>query len=536
MADKLKGIPAKVLEWWNKFTTKQRTIIIAMTAVVVFTFIIVIYAFTRPQYVQLIRCESTTQSAKVIDILDGAGIYHRDSTDTLTIEVEERDQARANYALASAGFVPDELKMTDFLQSGMTVTSADKEKQWQEYNTAKLTRMFSTIGAVEDVDIILNVPDQVGSLLGLEQESSAYIQLKLKDTFSAAQAAGMARAAATALGNATTANITIVDQNSNVLFSGGDDYMNSDSPTNSQELREQAEAMVANQLKRVLLGTNQFDNVEVASRLSIDFAEYERTVKEYSVASGREEGYLAERDQYNSESTNGVMGVPGTTSNDGNDNTSYVNPDNANGESSSSEMHEKFLPNEMIEHQTILSGGINYEESSMGITMVSYRDYHEESVKRQGLLEGITWEEFKSNNEQDVKLEVDEDYYRLAANATGISQDRITIIAYESPRFFDKPGLSVSGTDILSIVMILLILGVLAFVVLRSMWTKKEAVEEQQEELPVESMLQSTPEAVVETFEVETKSEQRQMIEQFVDENPEAVASLLRNWLNEEWS
>ena len=84
--------------------------------------------------------------------------------------------------------------------------------------------------------------------------------------------------------------------------------------------------------------------------------------------------------------------------------------------------------------------------------------------------------------------------------------------------------------------MILLILGVLAFVVLRSMWTKKEAVEEQQEELPVESMLQSTPEAVVETFEVETKSEQRQMIEQFVDENPEAVASLLRNWLNEEWS
>ena len=31
------------------------------------------------------------------------------------------------------------------------------------------------------------------------------------------------------------------------------------------------------------------------------------------------------------------------------------------------------------------------------------------------------------------------------------------------------------------------------------------------------------------------KSETRLMIEKFVDENPEAVASLLRNWLNEEW-
>ena len=36
-------------------------------------------------------------------------------------------------------------------------------------------------------------------------------------------------------------------------------------------------------------------------------------------------------------------------------------------------------------------------------------------------------------------------------------------------------------------------------------------------------------------IEVETKSETRKMIEKFVDENPEAVASLLRNWLNEDW-
>ena len=27
----------------------------------------------------------------------------------------------------------------------------------------------------------------------------------------------------------------------------------------------------------------------------------------------------------------------------------------------------------------------------------------------------------------------------------------------------------------------------------------------------------------------------RKMIEKFVDENPEAAANLLRNWLNEDW-
>ena len=32
MLDRLKEIQAKVLEWWNKFTSKQKTIIIAIVA------------------------------------------------------------------------------------------------------------------------------------------------------------------------------------------------------------------------------------------------------------------------------------------------------------------------------------------------------------------------------------------------------------------------------------------------------------------------------------------------------------------------
>ena len=31
------------------------------------------------------------------------------------------------------------------------------------------------------------------------------------------------------------------------------------------------------------------------------------------------------------------------------------------------------------------------------------------------------------------------------------------------------------------------------------------------------------------------KSEARLLIEKFVDERPEAVATLLRNWLNDDW-
>ena len=168
----------------------------------------------------------------------------------------------------------------------------------------------------------------------------------------------------------------------------------------------------------------------------------------------------------------------------------------------------------------------------MSIAMITYHKYYYDEVKNQGLLDGTSWEEFKTANSADVRMTVDEEFYEMAANATGIGRDRITIIAYESPIFYDKEPLDVEATDVLSIVMIVLILGLLGFVVLRSMRSKQEAEEE--EELSVESMLQSTADTI-EDIDVETKSETRKLIEKFVDDNPEAAANLLKNWLTEDW-
>ena len=64
---------------------------------------------------------------------------------------------------------------------------------------------------------------------------------------------------------------------------------------------------------------------------------------------------------------------------------------------------------------------------------------------------------------------------------------------------------------------------------------RSEKAAEQPEELSVETLLQSQPEVELEDIGTEQISETRRMIEKFVEENPEAVANLLRNWLNEEW-
>ena len=297
-------------------------------------------------------------------------------------------------------------------------------------------------------------------------------------------------------------------------------------------VKQQAEAIVASQVKRVLLGTNGFDNIEVASNLDIDFSTKDITNHDYSSDENSTQGLLAEANIYNSDSTAGGGDVPGTDSND--EGTTYVIQDNENQSTTVTEESYKYLPDENITKTSIPAGSIKYDTSSIAVTAIDYVVIKEEDAKKQGLLDGISWDEYKAANSERTRMTVDDDVIDVVAKATGIAAENISMIAYSENWFVDKEGLNVGTSDIIVFVLIALILGLLAFVILRSMM-KERTPEEPVEELSVETLLQSQPESDLEDIELESKSETRKLIEKFVDENPEAVAALLRNWLNEDW-
>ena len=65
---------------------------------------------------------------------------------------------------------------------------------------------------------------------------------------------------------------------------------------------------------------------------------------------------------------------------------------------------------------------------------------------------------------------------------------------------------------------------------------KPHEVVETEPELSVEALLATTKEnQTLDDIEFSDKSASKQQIEKFVDENPEAVVALLRNWLNDDW-
>ncbi len=533
LIDKLKELPQKFLEWWNKFTKNQKTLIIAVALGVVIAFAILVTVVTRTQYVNLVTCEDTSQAAEVKNILETNEIAYKVSDSGLVFTVDKTRLSEANILLGSNNILTSSYSDLDSIVGGsLSTTESDKQKLYTAYREKRLTNDLENMSFVSSASVNMYVPENDGTLIQNNKESSVQIMLTLSGECTVDNAAAIARMAKTVVGNATTDNIVIIDSDGNLLFSGGDETSVGGLASSRLSLKQEAERIIKNDVQNVLLGTNEFDYVVVAPSLSLDFSTIEKTSTTYTPADGQTQGLLSHETNYESENEGGGGLVPGT---DTNVETTYVY-ENGGGSSSTVTQYEKdYLPNTETVLQSIPAGGIIYDESSIAVTAIKLNVLKEEDAKAKGLLDEITWEEYKLANSDRTKIEVDEDYYELISHASGIADRNITIVAYEEPFYVDKEAMNVNWTQIIQIALIIIILLLLGYVLLRSLKTEKNKEDEEPEELSVENLLQSMPEEQLEDIDLESKSETRRMIEKFVDENPEAVANLLRNWLSEDW-
>lgn len=97
MQERLQGILNRIKEWWSKFTTKQKALLISIVTVVVMAIVVLAFIMTRPKMVTLINCESTKEAGTVKDLLEGESIAYEVSKDGLTFSVNEKDEATAPF-------------------------------------------------------------------------------------------------------------------------------------------------------------------------------------------------------------------------------------------------------------------------------------------------------------------------------------------------------------------------------------------------------------------------------------------------------
>lgn len=539
MPDRIKKIGTGIVDWWKHFTRRQQMIIVSSSLIVVIAIGILAFVLSRPEMIIIKNCENAKEAATVQELLNEAGIKNEVSDNGLVFKINKKDSSAANILLGSNAIQTEDAQLKDILNGSLSTTEADKTKLYKEYQENKMeTDIENVFDNVDKATVQLNIPTDDGTLIAREQEASAEVFLTLDGELSDEQAQGLAKMVATGLGNKTTDNISIMDSNMNLLYAGGMDGTDTASGMSYSQLsiQQKKASQIKSEVKKVLLGSGNYDGAEVGVNLDVNFNKEKITDKTYSVPEGQTQGPYLKDSTFDQESTGGNGGVPGTASN-GEDGT-YVINDGQTSSQTTSDSSREYAVNERITESEAAGGGINYDTSSIGVTLKSYVKYDEDALKRSGALDDMTFDEYRDQIESQgiQQAQVDQSVIDLVARTTGFPAENIQINAYEEPIFIESAGSGRTIADYLEIGLAVLIFALLGFVVFMS--TRKEKPAEIEPELSVETLLQTTKENEEENLEdigFKEKSEARVLIEKFVDEKPEAVASLLRNWLNEDW-
>ncbi len=531
MFDKLKQLPAKLVEFWNKYTTKQKTLIISVVAAVVITLVALFFVLNRVNYVTLATFDNTAATAQADTLLTENGITHKVSDDALTIEVAEEQISDARLLLGQNG-ISTTVNNTDYdwlFDNGFNTTDSEKKLKAKITLQSEMELDLASMEGVTKASVTIDLPDKSSSIYANEEQPSVSIMLTTDANFNKENIEGIVQYARTAVGAESTDDITIIDNQGNLLHSelSSSNY----NSTNAISIKQQTEEYCNSKIWNLMVNSGAYDEVSVSSNLAVSISEKTITdIKYYSNDdddTGPKETYY----YYLAENVDGTGGVVGTDAN-GEEITDYDLLDDALSEAMVNLHKEEYATSSTTTVTNSPVGEIDLNASTMAVYLIKYETYDEATLKANGTLDDMTFEEFKAANSETEEIYNAEDKVDMLSSATGIKAKNITVVERIVPVFYDEVEEGVPTQSIITIALAVLIGLLLLFVVFKSM--KPDEVVETEPELSVEALLATTKEnQSLEDIEFSDNSATKELIEKFVDEKPDAVAALLRNWLNE---
>lgn len=530
MQERIKQIPVRLLEIWKKYTKKQKVLIISIVGSVILALVILILLLGRTNYVELGKFEDVSTASQAVTLLKENGIAYQVADDNVTVSVDATKKTEAVYLIQDSE-ISSKAKFTvnNLLDNDMTTTNYDKQLKLHLYYQSDLEELLESREGVEKANVSYMPTDTRTSILESEKEIGCSIFLTINEKFKKSSAEAIAIAVANSIGNKTTDKIKVIDQYGNLLYNGPadeeEDYANS-----TLEYTKEVEEYYSELVTRFAL-MNGFSFVEPSFHLDINFDKKTEEFREYIAAEGQEQGLYQTWSKISSENKGTSGDIPGT---DSNDDVDYYIQDSTSGDSSYEEINITYLPSEKLTTTVSNWPIVHVENSSVAIALKKVKDVTEEDLKTLGLLDEISYDEYVLRNSDPVELEISEDWYTFFSHVTGIPESNISVTIQEVTNFIASATTPTNWSLILSLILAALIIGLLIFVVFRGM--SPVEVTEIEPELSVEQLLATTKEnQSLDDIEFSERSETKRMIEKFVDENPEAVASLLRNWLQDGW-
>lgn len=532
MPDIVKKYLDKIKEFWNKYNKKQKTIFISSVLVAVIAIAILGFVLAQPQTVVVRYCSTASEATEVRQLLTSNDIPCTVGSN-FEIIIDKKDEIEAQLVLGSNNIASTGYSYADVLTGSFSQTQDDKEKLYVETLEKKFAAQLAKIDGIKSAQVTIRFEDN-SSIFEENKDAHITATLVTSKTLSESTTEAIGLMLANNVGSNNTNNVVVIDDKGQLLFSGIADASGNSSglKTSTKFQREMMTNMEA-RVKKLALAMQNYSDAEVMANLVFDSDKVTEITQKYNIPDGSEEGLRSTSYEVNSTNGTGSGGTAGTESND--DDTGYdiENGTTTNGEYNLTQID--WLQNSTYTTKEKAAEAIVYSDSSLSIILTKYNVVSEDDLRTQGLLGDMTYDEYKLANSSPTPITVEEDLAQLIAFGTGIDVNNIAISANMKYVFLDTPKSSTPTSFIIQIVLAVLIVGLLLFVVFRS--ARPVTVEETEPELSVEDMLASTREkqAPLEEIDLQDKSEARKAIEKFVQENPEAVAMLLRNWLNDGW-
>lgn len=526
MANEVKFSPQKILQFFKNMEKKKLRRLIILASIIIVIIISVSVVLNQKTYSVLYSGMEPSDAAQVLSTLDEMGVDAKaDGESTILVAGDEVDTIRLQ--LASQGYPSSGLNYDLYKNAtGLGVTDAEKKIYYQYQLQENLRTTIMEMDKVDDAVVNIDL-GQDSSYVASDNNkaSSASILLTLKEgkTLNSDEVNAIAELVSKSISGLELNNVRIVDTQMHLYTVGAEDETeNTDAKF---ALKNSVQSQFQQQIINLLSPVFGEDNVLAEVSVTLNFDKTVSESVEYSTPKGSDDGLVVSMKELVEAITNDTDGsVAGF---DANGNASqYLSSLESDGNAVYYDISREvnYEVNQTTTQVENAKGKIDDISVSVILNSTNIDNYSDEVKQLIATAIGA--------NADNITVEM------LPFDGMNESADDDTTNAFSVQQQMLSDMQSQETMRLVVLVIAGLIVAILLFSIIK-MFRPKRVPEGPAEGFELVADEEIVPEpgdpgSDSQNINFDSKDDNLSVLEEYIDKNPEAVANLLRNWLNEE--
>lgn len=280
MKEKLQQYKDQLLETWNRFSRKQKGVILGTFVGVILLLAAVVYWGSRPDFVPLYTNLSQAEAGEIAAAIESRGIPVEISADGKTISVPRKEASRLKVDLASEG-IPKSGNITySIFSENMGWGTTDRQLDVVERDAMQneLKYLIEQIEGIEQADVMITLPKESVWLADTEQTATASVVIHTKHNLDQSQINGLYHLISKSVPQLPVENIFLMNQYMQPLEMSAEETAVNNLAIHQQqrEIKRSIEQDIQRELQRMLGSMFGMDKVVVSVFAHVDFTQETR--------------------------------------------------------------------------------------------------------------------------------------------------------------------------------------------------------------------------------------------------------------------